>query len=367
MIFGYAQPYNSVNGLAAASPTEAWAVGSAATGQNLAEHWNGRAWTRVAVPSPGKSPVSVLNAVAAVSSAGTWAVGYSSYYGNHTRVKALIERWNGWAWKQVASPTPGGSQSSGLAAVAATGPSSAWAVGSSRCGTTFKTLIEHWNGRAWKQVASPSPGGSDNSFLFGVAADRSSSSAWAVGYYRSGTTDRTLIERWNGRAWTQVASPNPGGSYGSSLNAVAIAGSGAWAVGDFAGERALIERWNGRTWRQVAISKPGGSRGIILKAVTAAGPSDAWAVGYYFTDTRVEPAVKTLIEHWDGKAWKQVASPSPGGSVGSSGEQSLLDAVSAAPAPSSDAWAAGYYTPGSASVTPLIERWTRMGWRQVVP
>jgi hypothetical protein len=306
-------PFNSLNGLAVASPSSAWAVGSAVTG------------------------------------------------------RALIERWNGRSWKQVASPSPGGSRgSSTLSGVAVTGPSNAWAVGSYERGHTYRTLIEHWNGRAWKQVASPSPGGVRGSFLAGVAADRSSSGAWAVGYYRGGTTYRTLIEHWNGRAWKQVASPSPGGADGSFLDAVALAGSGAWAVGDVGTatvDQTLIERWNGRVWRPAASPRPGGSRGSVLTAVTGAGASGAWAVGYYFTRTRVEPAVKTLTEHWNGRVWKQVASPSPGGSVGSSGDQSLLVAVSAAS--SSDVWAAGRYSTGNPSFNPLIERWTGRKWKHV--
>lgn len=67
------------------------------------------------------------------------------------------------------------------------------------------TLIEHWNGAAWKHVASPSPGSTWNT-LFGVAAD-SASDAWAVGWYCASTcasgsaADDTLITHWNGTAW----------------------------------------------------------------------------------------------------------------------------------------------------------------------
>jgi hypothetical protein len=357
-------PFNSLNGLAVASPSSPWAVGSAVTGRTLVEHWDGRSWKQVASPSPGGRPGSVLSSVAAAGSAGAWAVGYFS---TGAAVETLIERWNGRSWKQVASPSPGGSRgSSTLSGVAVTGPSNAWAVGSYERGHTYRTLIEHWNGRAWKQVASPSPGGVRGSFLAGVAADRSSSGAWAVGYYRGGTTYRTLIEHWNGRAWKQVASPSPGGADGSFLDAVALAGSGAWAVGDVGTatvDQTLIERWNGRVWRPAASPRPGGSRGSVLTAVTGAGASGAWAVGYYFTRTRVEPAVKTLTEHWNGRVWKQVASPSPGGSVGSSGDQSLLVAVSAAS--SSDVWAAGRYSTGNPSFNPLIERWTGRKWKHV--
>ena len=52
-------------------------------------------------------------------------------------------------------------------------------------------------------------------------AAASASSAWAVGSaFPSSGPGKTLVERWNGRAWTRVTSPNPG-AY-DTLNSVAI-------------------------------------------------------------------------------------------------------------------------------------------------
>src|SRR5262249_40913237 len=62
----------------------------------------------------------------------------------------------------------------------------------------------------WTVVPTPSPGSVSN-ILNGVAAT-SSTNAWAVGGHADRTTGRTLIEHWNGTAWTQVPSPSPGGS-----------------------------------------------------------------------------------------------------------------------------------------------------------
>ena len=182
--------------------------------------------------------VNGLNSVAAASAHSVWAVGSAA------TGKPLIEHWNGQDWRQVPSASPRGATESLLNSVAATG-STAWAVGYYNTGTTIKTLIERRNGRGWVQVASPNPGGVHGSYLRGVAAT-GSSNAWAVGYYSTGTTTKPLIERWTGRGWAQVASPNPGDA---GLKSVAAAGkSSAWAVGDYyaPGLRPLIERWDGR-------------------------------------------------------------------------------------------------------------------------
>ncbi len=51
------------------------------------------------------------------------------------------------------------------------------------------TLVERWNGTAWTQVPSPSPSAAGNE-LSGVAAT-SASNVWAVGGYFLGSHEQT--------------------------------------------------------------------------------------------------------------------------------------------------------------------------------
>ena len=82
------------------------------------------------------------------------------------------------------------------------------------------------------RVASPTPGTFDN-FLNGVTVT-SAGNAWAVGDYSNSTTDsETLILHWNGRTWTRVASPNPGGASNKLWAVAAASASNAWVVGSF--------------------------------------------------------------------------------------------------------------------------------------
>jgi hypothetical protein len=65
--------------VAAASTSDAWAVGTRRADQGsafrtLAEHWNGTAWTTVPSPSPGTGD-DWLYGAAAVPGGGFWAVG----------------------------------------------------------------------------------------------------------------------------------------------------------------------------------------------------------------------------------------------------------------------------------------------------
>jgi hypothetical protein len=80
-------------------------------------------------------------------------------------------------------------------------------------GSEPRALVLRWNGTAWKRVPSPTRAGASE--LYGVTAT-SARNAWAVGAAgATGTsTPSSLILRWNGIAWTRVASPAPPGGAG---------------------------------------------------------------------------------------------------------------------------------------------------------
>jgi hypothetical protein len=71
--------------------------------------------------------------------------------------------------------------------------------------TSSQTIIQHWNGTAWSIVSSPNPGDGNNYYgtitneLYGVAAV-STSDVWAVGMYGKSdglnVTAQTLVERY---------------------------------------------------------------------------------------------------------------------------------------------------------------------------
>src|SRR6478735_4188639 len=89
----------------------------------------------------------------------------------------------------------------------------------------------------------------------------SATDGWAVGDVTVDGVSSTLIQRWNGVAWQQVDSPNPGGSHGTTLTAVtALAADDAWAVGSFgavaSGKRSLILHWDGVSWTKVSSPNP---------------------------------------------------------------------------------------------------------------
>jgi hypothetical protein len=317
-------PANSfLRGVATRSPGDAWAVGSSTSAGGdisaLIERWNGTAWGVTSSPHVGQT--NQLNGVAIVSARNAGAVG--SYEGGTSgQDTALIEHWNGAAWKPAPSPHPGAI--SWLNAVATISWRNAWAVGgyADTAGGHDKTFIEHWNGREWKRALTPTV-----MIPLSAVAAISWRNAWAVGYVR-GEQPRDVILHWNGRGWKRVAYSHPAG--GSLLTGVAAASwRDVWAVGSTtlrtSAGQALVEHWNGRNWKRVPTPDAGLDG---LDSVAAVSSRNAWATG------GSDGQGHSFFEHWNGTNWRGTSTPGLGGTGG-------VGSVAASSA--SDVWAVGSY------------------------
>ena len=114
--------------MGAASTSNAWAAGATDNGsadRTLILHWNGSTWAQTPSPNQGgAAAANSLNGVAATSPTNAWAVGRSATGLVHM---ALILHWDGTKWARVPAPHPG--TTSDLFAVAAASANNAWAVG----------------------------------------------------------------------------------------------------------------------------------------------------------------------------------------------------------------------------------------------
>jgi len=321
---------NIFTGVAAVSACDIWEVGKSANSNSasppMIDHFDGTNWTASSAPSPGF--YNDLNAVSATSASDAWAVG--TYTTTSASRHTLILHWDGSSWKQVASP-PG----IGISSVSALSPGNAWAVGEylDTATSTQQVLILHWDGTSWTQDTRATGPGSIN-FLFGVHAS-SANDVWAVGYSGPESAEQALILHYDGQSWTRTQVPAlADNATGSELTGVHGDSAGdVWAVGDYtkgdSSRHSLILHFNGGGWVQApGVPSPGSSQ-TTLSAVSAVSPGNAWAVGGYNTGGASSP---TLLLHWDGSSWAQVASPS-----GTSGNH--LNAV--ATGPDGTVWTAG--------------------------
>jgi hypothetical protein len=326
----------TLTSVVAFSACDVWAAGDQGT-HSLVVHWNGRGWTLVRSGvmhwDYGGQPVTI----GGTSDRDIWLVTVNA------DGKAVVEHWNGARFSQVHLPLPAGTKGEQLNGVSAVSPTDAWVAGyyAPAAGGTA-TLVEHWNGRAWSVTASANPftpsefGTGPDDFLYGVSARRDGA-AWAVGTYFNGVTDgqSTLTEHWNGQAWTWVKSPDA--ARNNQLSAVSSdSPSDAWAVGFKNGlpNQALVEHWNGTAWQVVTFPDPGrdgkNRPASMLTGVSALSPADVWVCGSYPVKGG---QVRTLLAHWNGTSWQQVATPA------SVKVTNVLNAISATGA--DDVWSVG--------------------------
>ena len=336
---------NQLNGIACPARNACMAVGTAGPTRGVlsaeALRWNGTRWRNQPIPTvPGASP----SALACTSPSACMAVG-----GSDSGV--LAERWNGTRWRIVPAPTPEGAVFAGLGGVSCLSPSFCMATGAYSTNSSpsgpVESLAERWNGKKWAILPTPNPAGAIQSFLGGVSCT-SPSACTTTGEQHSATgIVHSLAERWNGTRWRVQSTPNPPGVQFASLPSVDCTGPSACLAVGSSDQGTLAERWNGTRWRiQPMPTLPGGQ----LTGVACPGPAACTAVGFTFTSS----GGMILAERWNGTRWR--IQPTP-----------LLPAAHdisppavACPARTACTTAGGFENDGPGSVS-LAERWQGSG------
>src|SRR6266536_3301682 len=254
----------------------------------------------------------------------------------------------------VPSPNASGPDNT-LSDVTVLSATDAWAVGEYTLDGygAVRTLIQHYDGTAWTIVPSPNrllgTGRNQINTLLGVTAI-APSDVWAVGYTVSlDDPYQTLTMHWNGAAWSIVDSPNytfPG-AYNALLDVSATGPSDVWAVGGSplggVSGRGLLLHFDGVSW-SLAAGPPNVEfwASSTRNGVVALSATDVWAVGDYDA------------WHFDGTAW----------TVPAAGAQFASDVHAAGPG---TVWAVGSFIadPYSGGVRyPIGYHFTGTGWQQ---
>ena len=270
--------------------------------QTLIEHWDGSSWSIVASPN-GSTYDNQLFGVTCTSESQCFAVG--TMQNDHTgNLQTLVERWDGSSWSIVNSPNAANWDR--LFNVTCISETQCFAVGFYLTNYNHP-LIEQWNGSSWSVVTSPN-GGTFNNYLYDVVCN-SATNCFAVGYYNAtGGADQTLIEQWNGSAWSVASSPNTANRTNGLAAVACTSASNCVAVGSYYASirgGVLMEQWNGSSWEIV----PSGALTATndeLNGVTCTSADDCFAVGEYFDGNVNAP----LIQRWNGASWSIVPSPS---------------------------------------------------------
>ncbi len=277
---------SSLSGISCTSPTFCMAVGSSGTQSEtnaFAEEWDGARWSVLAVNGQVDG-VTVLTGVSCASQSMCAAVGWDKPANGGTdgtvTESAYIAQWGGtsWAMNYVEDPTA----VSSLSGVSCWSATSCMAVGNSTTSNgDERTLAEQDSNGAWRIDPSPNVLG----FPTGLAAVSCIGSSYciAVGSWQGATLSNTLVESWNGQAWTVADSPNQNqGDAANDLTGVSCTGPefctavGGWEPENTATNlpNSLIESWGGSAWSIDNVPNEVG-----LSGVSCSGPLVCTAVG----------------------------------------------------------------------------------------
>jgi hypothetical protein len=271
-----------INGISCTSALSCMSVGTSRDG-GLAEQWDGTRWSVAPVPIGD----DVLYGVSCVSAETCVAVGYRSAKGENAR--SLIELWDGAKWSVMASPNPGpaseyasasGPAHAFLQSVSCPSLGSCVAVGSyTTPAGRGDTLAEQWDGTTWSIMPSPDKPSVSNGL--DAVSCATPQFCMAVGNFQAVGYD-TLAESWDGGYWSIVASPDGGPTgFDDELFGVSCpSATSCTAVGNdgvnpaAASGKTLVESWDGSAWSVVTSSNEGFS-GLSAVSCLPLGPCTA--------------------------------------------------------------------------------------------
>jgi hypothetical protein len=316
-------------------------------------------WQAVPAPDPGVS--NALFGVDGRSPRDVWAVGSQTADG--TTFETLVDHFDGTAWSMVPSPNAVDGENV-LFAVASITPDDVWAVGRAQSMTVprVRGLIEHFDGTSWSIVKAPSLPG--DTYLSSVLAP-ASNDVWVAGFNSTTSSPRqALIFHWNGRAWSLPNLPSDPGVNDYLLGLHAIGQHDVWAVGStFRGNgNPLSLHWDGTAWKRLRITTT--MMDDAFYSVTGTDTSHVWAGGtggIYTNDT-------AIMAFWNGTSWTFVHFPQPGSGFGGEGQGPVNEVDALAASSTNDVWAAGQYKNWSTHTRPhlltgLLAHWDGRSWQ----
>jgi hypothetical protein len=229
---------------------DAWADGEVVWDDSLVpliEHWNGKKWSRVALPARVTrrfNDTNLVDTIGASSPANVWAFTINGRY---------LHR-SGTRWSTGVLP---GTAHGLIESATAFSPSDVWVFGARVSGgisdPKFSPFAARFNGRDWRSVPVPAKG--DVSAVSAVSA----SNMFAVTGLLNSVAGRAVtpaVLHWNGTRWRPMpAQPRLHAS--DALAAVVAESAGSvWAAGVSHPSRgrgtALVLHWDGRSWLRMS-------------------------------------------------------------------------------------------------------------------
>ncbi|MFC0628359.1 hypothetical protein [Kribbella deserti] len=251
-----------------------------------------------------ESPTGVESAVLYTAErAGTelWSVGIELEAGQEGSIAfhPLALRWTGTKWQKTKSAVPDGR----LDDVLVKSQSEVWAVGATeQAGPPWqRPVLQRWNGSAWKRIATPPLAAHLDGQLTAIAPSRNNGILVAeYAQDESGEGFRT-VRRYADGKWQAL--PRQGLQHVAYVDDLhEVSATEIWAAG-IGG----VARYDGKKWTEVELPiKMQEGRQFEVAQLVVRAPNDIWAVGEKPSETLWR---QPLALHYDGTAWTEVAAP----------------------------------------------------------
>jgi hypothetical protein len=335
--------------ITAPAANDAWASGVSVTSKGadtreVMEHWNGRSWTQVSLPSsvasvwpnldgafqvmgassgsnvwafgqtpggkrgdaylrlsgrrwttgtlPGsKSRDTVVNAVEVLSSSDVWAFGGQANLGSsESAFTPYAAHFNGKRWSTFAVPG-----TNAIAAVSAVTSGNMWAVtGTTTISSLFSTpgpstsTVLHWNGSSWREAAvqpSALPADADLTAITAGPGNRLTIGGEVVNSDTVSTS--AFVDQFNGTAWSSAPSTLANfGKGGEVASLVPNGHGGLWALSSSIDTSASqLWQYSGGRWSSPVSPKFGNRLCELMQLVSVSGGKSVWAAATAGTDS----------------------------------------------------------------------------------
>lgn len=250
------------NVVAASSSRNVWVFGD--DGRSIAWkpeafRWDGAHWHSVPVPG-----TIALNSPVVLSATNVWTIGMGSCTPARSGLLACqtqLAHWNGQTWRTFTI----GTDASGLAGTSAHDIWASGVNGTRQLGGTGEIVGYHFNGTRWSKVKMPQPRISGDAFVATASPTQVWLDAWSAS--RNGSV---TVMHWNGRQWRQLASPRSPSGNGPTAD-----GRGGLWLGPFT-------HWTGQKWTTVAIPRLPGNVSLGPHDVARVpGTQSYWTAGLF--------------------------------------------------------------------------------------
>jgi hypothetical protein len=297
-----------LDGVSCASASICLAVGrDQMKAKGLIERWNGSEWNvQFKLKGSGGYPADVS------CPSTTLCLAAGSIEGGGPSAWKFKEEAGSWSQASETPPTPSGGSKAVLQSISCSSTTACTAVGTYYAESTYKLLVERWNGTSWSLQTAPNPSEASSFAELGVSCP-SATSCLIAGNYLKGTTTLSFAESWNGSSWSALSAQNPG--FASRLKDISCTSSSACtAVGVYQeakgqAEKPLAESWNGSAWSVQSVPSPAEATGSVgLKGISCTSASACTAVGNFYLETTKQ---RTLAESWDGTKWTVQGTTNP--------------------------------------------------------